>query len=147
MSTRARIGLLQSDGLVCSIYTHYDGYPSHHGPILLDHYNTVERVQALLALGALSALNANLGEKVDFNKPAKDQCISYSRDLNEVEAESYTAPLGGFFQACDGCDYIYLARVNQGELEWIAAPYKTRDPIRQSALFRPLAEVVSEEVE
>ena len=39
MSTRARIGIVRPNGSILSIYTHSDGYISHHGPILLEHYD------------------------------------------------------------------------------------------------------------
>lgn len=51
MGTRSRIGILESNVSVTSIYCHWDGYVEHHGPILRDHYATVEKVRALIALG------------------------------------------------------------------------------------------------
>ena len=56
MSTNSRIGILHEDGTTETIYCHWDGYPEHHMPILTEHYNTAEKVQALLALGDISIL-------------------------------------------------------------------------------------------
>ena len=83
MGTRARIGIVEPDGSVTSIYTHWDGYPDHHGPILLNHYTTEERVRALLALGDLSVLAEDIGEKHDFNNPPEGVCNAYGRDRGE----------------------------------------------------------------
>ena len=49
MATRSKIAIEDQDGTVRSIYCHWDGYPSHHGPILLEHYTTQEKVESLIA--------------------------------------------------------------------------------------------------
>src|SRR4029450_988789 len=54
MATRARVGVRNEDGTVTSIYTHWDGYPEHHLPILTEAYATEERARALIALGDVS---------------------------------------------------------------------------------------------
>lgn len=56
MSTRSLIAIKQTDGTVKSIYCHWDGYVSHNGRLLIEHYATPEAVEELLALGPLSAL-------------------------------------------------------------------------------------------
>ena len=56
MATRSKIAIEDQDGTVRSIYCHWDGYPSHHGPILLEHYTTQEKVESLIALGSISSL-------------------------------------------------------------------------------------------
>ena len=56
MATRSRIAIENQDGTVLSIYCHWDGYPSHHGPILLENYTTQEKVESLIALGSISSL-------------------------------------------------------------------------------------------
>ncbi len=88
MSTRSLIAIKNSDAKSCrSLYLHFDGYPSGAGRILIDHYNTEEKVEALLALGSLSALGERLapelGEKHNYNDPAGGICIAYHRDRGE----------------------------------------------------------------
>ena len=39
-----------------SIYSHYDNYPEHNGRILQTHYNTREKVEALVDGGDVSCL-------------------------------------------------------------------------------------------
>jgi len=60
MSTRARIGYLfnnhYNEQKVISVYCHSDGYPSYVGKILMEHYNTPEKVTRLLMLGDISML-------------------------------------------------------------------------------------------
>lgn len=60
MSTRSRIGIVNEDGSVESIYSHWDGYPSHHGPLLLENYKTEEKVRKLISLGSISHLDENV---------------------------------------------------------------------------------------
>ncbi len=58
MSTRSRIAVLQeNDGSVKSVYCHWDGYLSGVGVTLLNHYNTYQRANAVVALGGLSSLH------------------------------------------------------------------------------------------
>jgi hypothetical protein len=56
MSTRGRIGLELADGSILSIYSHYDNYPEWAGRILRTHYNTREKVEALVDGGDVSCL-------------------------------------------------------------------------------------------
>jgi hypothetical protein len=51
-------------GMVYSIYCHHDGYPDHIAPLLLNNYNTQEKIEALIMLGDTSAIYETL-EKCD----------------------------------------------------------------------------------
>jgi hypothetical protein len=59
MSTRSRIGILQEDGSVKSIYCHYDGYPEHTGKTLVENYTSPVEVNNLIERGDLRFLNDN----------------------------------------------------------------------------------------
>jgi hypothetical protein len=61
MATRGRIAIELKDGSVLSIYSHWNNSPEHNGCILRTHYNTREKVEALVDLGDISALWTNLG--------------------------------------------------------------------------------------
>ena len=54
MATRSRIGIQLKDGSILSAYHHWDGYPSWLGRILETHYNTKEKVSALIDGGDMS---------------------------------------------------------------------------------------------
>lgn len=116
MSTRARIGVEQVDGTVRSIYTHSDGYPSHHGPLLLGPYGHREAAEALLALGDLSVLGPTIGEKADPSKrplqqPA-EQCYAYGRDLDYGSRPAVThRDIDAFVEACDALSFAYLLTI------------------------------------
>lgn len=101
MSTRSRIGIQNSDGTFTSVYVHFDGYLSHHGPILLKHYTTEEKVRELLAPGDMS----QLGERVNpigphsFDKSERGTCVYYGRDRGETNVEPLTSPDKGSIMA------------------------------------------------
>jgi len=98
MSTRSRIGMVQDDGKVVSIYCHWDGYPSNNGAILLKHYTDKEKVARLISLGDISCLEAEIDPKPSapqkynnkktttkhtFDAPQADVVIAYGRDRGE----------------------------------------------------------------
>ena len=60
MSTRSYIAYKDVDGTVKGAFCHYDGYLEHNGKILFEHYNSLERVKKLVALGSLDFLGADL---------------------------------------------------------------------------------------
>lgn len=97
MGTRSRIGVLESNGSVTSIYCHWDSYVEHHGPILQDHYTSEEKVRALVALGDISILGEELGEKHDFNKRLDGTCTVYGRDRDEPDTAAVNGTLASFY--------------------------------------------------
>ena len=56
MSTRSAIGYKLSSGRIKAVYCHWDGYPKHHLPILIEHYNTLKKAKALIKPGSMSSL-------------------------------------------------------------------------------------------
>ena len=71
MSTRARIGLLQDDLSVLSVYHHWDGYPEWLGVTLKEQYNTKEKIAKLIDGGNMSSCysdNQYDEEKQEFVK-------------------------------------------------------------------------------
>lgn len=87
MATRSVISRKTESGSYLGIYCHYDGYPSHNGRILLDHYSDEAKVIQLIDLGSLSVLapKCNLPEGRDhsFDSPVKGYTIAYARDRDE----------------------------------------------------------------
>lgn len=118
MGTRSAIGFKQADNTVWAIYCHWDGYPSHNGAILLDHYMSREKVSALMNLGNLSSLGPELGTKHDFRGDVKGECTAYGRDRGDpTENASLFLNKDEFAQAFDnwGVEYVYLFAFNQTE--------------------------------
>lgn len=87
MATRSRIGIELPNGVVLSIYSHWDGYPEHNGTLLSEHYNTREKVTELISLGDISSLRArvkpNDNEEHSFENSVEDVTVVYHRDRGE----------------------------------------------------------------
>ena len=70
MSTRSDIIVQRADGKWHRIYCHSDGYLSHNGQILFDHYNSQAKAESLVQLGDLSLLGPEIGVKHPFEGPS-----------------------------------------------------------------------------
>ena len=101
MSTNARIGLLQEDLTVKSVYHHWDGYPEWLGVTLKEQYNTREKIAELIDGGNMSSCysdNVFDYEKQEFVKRdpqpeyygGKDEAphlnVSFQRFLDDTNA-------------------------------------------------------------
>lgn len=95
MSTRSAILIKRNRNTYEGIYCHSDGYPSHQLPRLA-HYDTQEKVEALITLGDLSILGARLapaeGEihTFDYEKRAEGVTVAYMRDRGDKGSEATT---------------------------------------------------------
>lgn len=83
MGTRSHIGMLQPDGTVKAIYVHWDGYVEGVGATLMKHYTDPNKIEALIALGSLSCLGPELGEKHKFEDHIEEWCTAHHRDRGE----------------------------------------------------------------
>lgn len=121
MSTTSNIGIENNDGSVDSIYCNFDGYLSHVGKILLDHYSPNfeqedcnKKIRDLINLGDISFLAPEIGEKHDFNDSHhphyNNWVLSYKRDRGDkdIKAEHYDN-VADFLSKCID-NYIYLLR-------------------------------------
>jgi len=97
MATRSRIGILNQDQSITSIYCHWDGYPEGVGATLKEHYSSTPRAMRLLSMGDLSALMPTIEESTFYGR---------DRDEDGVEAKESTD-----LQA-------FLAMAKEGWAEW-----------------------------
>ena len=112
MSTRSLIGIFNEDESVTYIYCHWNGYPSHNGKLLLNHYMNVDVVNKLMELGDLSYLAENLNcdsGKHSFKTPVEGVCVAYGRDRGESgtkckKVNNYKE----YLTAYNHIDYFYL---------------------------------------
>jgi hypothetical protein len=86
MGTRSMIAIQNPYSKdVRAIYCHWDGYLEHNGAILLEHYSASPKVNNLIALGDLSSLGKEIGEKRPFSK--------FEIDDNDPEREAKLAKI------------------------------------------------------
>ena len=90
MSTRSRIGIINADKTVSSIYCHFDGYPQGVGQTLLNHFTTKHQVQKLIDLGDISFLRRSTERPLghSFSRPAPECTVAYGRDRGETNTEA-----------------------------------------------------------
>jgi len=123
MGTRSRIGVMHGDKCK-SVYCHWDGYLSHNGAILQEHYDSA-KANHLVALGDMSSLRSEIGEKHDFSRlevPMDDEVYDklygnmttfYGRDRGEKDTEFQVAQtFAEFLEQCDNCaaEYYYIMK-------------------------------------
>jgi len=153
MGTRSRIGVMHGDK-VKSIYCHWDGYLNHNGRILQAHYDSAKANQ-LVALGNLSSLRADIGEKHAFSKfdPVtniehrehnEDWCTFYGRDRGEKDVEFQVAhTFDEFLGQChmSGAEYYYIMKDDVwycGDTH-VSTPLSTKLTVLADALERETA--------
>jgi len=148
MGTRSRIAVMH--GTVCkSVYCHWDGYLEHNGEILQKHYDSAKANQ-LVALGDISSLRPEIGEKHAFSKlevpmdgEAYDKLYGnmttfYGRDREETGCEWQVAhTFEEFLEQADGCgaEFYYVMRDGVwyvGNFYSSTALYKTLTPLAQA---------------
>lgn len=109
MATRSMIAFDNEDK-VYAIYCHNDGYLHHNGKILLNYYDTIEDASDLIALGDLSLLSKEIGEKQDFDQPTdRNWCLAYGRDRGEKNtAAKEFHSWDEATEYYEDCDYFYV---------------------------------------
>lgn len=110
MATRSTIVLKTKEGNYKSIYCHFDGYLSHNGKILYNNYNTYEKVEELISLGALSTLAENIrpseGTVHNFENRQDNVCVFFHRDRQEDLDIFETSDFQEIFDGME--EYLYL---------------------------------------
>jgi len=153
MSTNSRIAVMH--GTVCkSIYCHWDGYLAHNGAILQEHYDSSQANQ-LVALGDLSSLRRDIGEKHAFSQfdvpkeeveafktLTEDMCTFYGRDRGEKHTEHKVAVnFETFLEQCNMCGAEYYYIMENGQ--WFYGSMHESDPFYKRLVL--LSEVLENE--
>ena len=108
MGTQCYIAKQIGDDKYRTIYCHFDGYPEHCGAILLDAYNTPEKLDELLSLGDISYLGPQLSPESGKSYDPKDVTVAYARDLGEKKVEAKDMTLDQL-QDCDfEIQFVYI---------------------------------------
>ena len=138
MATRSTIAIEAADGTVKQVYCHWDGYLDHNGKLLLTHYSDAAKAAALVALGSISSLRAEVGEKHDFsgNEGRENRwTTAYHRDRGEDHDVHEFANFEAYRNDHQYEEFEYILR-NTGE--WQVSSY--------SEDYVPLAEAIAAEM-
>jgi hypothetical protein len=122
MGTRSNIGIIEQDGTARMVYCHWDGYLSNNGRILMEDYQSADKIRELLELGAISQLNRNVGAAVDQNHTwrdaAKGVTVAYTRDRGDKLSPAEACPPSHFARQQE---YLYLYDTREGK--WYACSH------------------------
>lgn len=117
MGTRSINIIANPKGDFIGSYCHWDGYPSHNGRILREHYSNKGKARKLVQLGSLSSLAERVApvcpELHSFDNREIGATVAYHRDRNEpwdevkpVRTETLTELVQ---RGADmWCEYVYL---------------------------------------
>ena len=123
MGTRSRIGVMHGDK-VKSVYCHWDGYLEHNGQVLEQYYDSA-KANNLVALGDMSTLRPQIGEKHAFSQfdlppeeveaykeLTQDWCTFYGRDRGELSTWKVANTFEEFLEQADGCgaEFYYIMK-------------------------------------
>ncbi len=144
MSTRSIISVVCRDGLVRSAYCHQDGYLQHNGRILVEHYNSQEKAEALVAPGNMNYLRARCDkpdghtadspvagvtvyQERDAGCPADEVAVRIYPDA-EASMEGESDRMIGYYYLYDGSCWKVKYHTNRG---WQYCPL--RQALRNAA--------------
>lgn len=124
MGTRSYIAKQISDDQYLTIFCHYNGYPEENGAMLVQHYNTPERVDALLALGDLYYLQEKVapvpGTSHSHDNAQPGVTIAYQRDEGYTGCEATIQTLEGINDPePEGIEFTYFFSLNG---QWLYFP-------------------------
>lgn len=145
MSTRSYICLEKKDGSIEGIYCHCDGYLTHNGAMLIDHYKTKNAVEKLLELGSISYLGQNVApdpsEPHSFSKPQDGVTVAYGRDRGEIDTESKTITLDDINKD-PWIEYVYVFG-KDGKWRYFSHGDYTKDGLKdlQTGLDKEFSEI------
>lgn len=159
MGTRSGIGIENPNtGAIKAIYCHWDGYLEHNGSILNKHYDSSPKVNNLIALGDLSSLRPEIGEKHAFSQfelpkeeveafkaKTENWCTFYGRDREETGVSyKHFNTRKDFVNGIDGAYFylfVYDPDLNSGK--WF---YKKYDETAWKRLSTALSKIKEEEL-
>jgi len=139
MGTHSRIGVMHGDK-VKSVYCHWDGYLEHNGQVLEQYYDSA-KANNLVALGDMSTLRPQIGEKHAFSQfdlppeeveaykeLTRDWCTFYGRDRGEVSVWKVANTFEEFLEQADLCGAEYYYIMKDG-VWYVGTTYENTHPL------------------
>ena len=139
MGTHSRIGVMHGDK-VKSIYCHWDGYLEHNGQVLEQYYDSA-KANNLVALGDMSTLRPQIGEKHAFSQfdlppeeveaykeLTQDWCTFYGRDHGEVSVWKVANTFEEFLEQADDCGAEFYYIMKDG-VWYVGTTYENTHPL------------------
>jgi len=139
MGTHSRIGVMHGNK-VKSVYCHWDGYLEHNGQVLEQYYDSA-KANNLVALGDMSTLRPQIGEKHAFSQfdlppeeveaykeLTRDWCTFYGRDRGEVSVWKVANTFEEFLDQAEGCGAEFYYIMKDG-VWYVGTTYENTHPL------------------
>ena len=141
MGTRSTIAIKHGERIK-AVYCHWDGYVDGVGATLYEHYQASSKANNLVALGNISSLGEEIGEKHSFDSRPEEGSVEetwttfYDRDRGE-EGQEFKS-FGSEAEWMDyydgsGAEYYYIMDAGV----WYVSAYRKE--------FQPLHELLNKE--
>lgn len=137
MSTRSFIAKQTGEDEYLTVYCHSDGYLTYNGALLLDCYNTPERVDELLKLGDLSYLaeslypNPDYPHSFDYGERQSGVTVAYGRDRGDKDVAAVRMTMAQLDDPNNWTEYVYIF-TQENEWKYFAAGH-LQDGLRDVA--------------
>jgi hypothetical protein len=130
MSTTSCIGIVRKDDSVLSVYHHYDGYPEWLGCILYIYFDSLEKVEDLIAGGDLRCCWTHyrfcLNERNDNESHGHEYGPQYYSQLGENCPPRVDKSMAEFFAVNE--EYAYLWTQDNVWVAWDLNCFDDDDP-------------------
>jgi len=139
MATRSNIAYKTPEGKIRSVYAHWDGYPAHNGEMLRRYYTTTDKIQALIELGSISSLGAELGEKQDFDDRSTqkdDWTLAYHRNRGEQLVINEYDDIPSWIADMEEYAYLWNGR------EWLVNDHGEMDQENRYPVFNRVVDIL-----
>lgn len=97
MVTRSRIGILNEDQSITSIYCHWDGYPDGVGATLKEHYSSTPRALRLQSMGDMSSLMPTIEESTFYGRDRNEDGVEAQRSISKTAFLSLAEKSGAYW--------------------------------------------------
>jgi hypothetical protein len=142
---------------VNSVYCHWDGYLEHNGQVREQYYDSA-KANNLVALGDMSTLRPQIGEKHAFSQfdlppeeveaykeLTRDWCTFYGRDRGEVSVWKVANTFEEFLDQADGCGAEFYYIMKDG-VWYVGTTYENTHPLsKRLTLLSEALESVTEQ--
>ena len=141
MGTRSTIAIKHGERIK-AVYCHWDGYVDGVGATLYEHYQASSKANNLVALGNISSLGEEIGEKHSFDSRPEEGSVEetwttfYDRDRGEQgqEFKSFGSEAEWMdYYDGSGAEYYYIMDAGV----WYVSAYRKE--------FEPLHELLNKE--
>jgi hypothetical protein len=112
MGTRSTISVEAANGMISTVYCHWDGYLKNNGRILNRSYTTLEQATALVSGGDMSSLEDDIDKVSYYAEEDERKSVQVCRNFKQFECSLGMGEYDYLMRA-DGVWYVKTHRVDE----------------------------------